>query len=72
MSAAQIASGQSRSRRPLEPVRLLLHLLALGVAYDGVGAAVRVARSVVARARRRTHTVASPPRTIHESLGLRS
>ena len=72
MSAAQIAAGHPRSPRLLEPVRLFLHLVALGVAYDGVRAAIRLARSIVARARRRAHTIAPAPATIRESLGVRS
>ncbi len=71
MSAAPIDAGHLRVPRLLELLGLFLHVVALGVAYDLLRAAVRVVRSVVGRARRRAHTVAPPPRTIHESLGVR-
>ena len=47
------------------------HLVALGVAYDGLHAVARVASGLIGRARRRLHRIDPPPETIYDSLGVR-
>jgi hypothetical protein len=47
------------------------HLVALGVAYDGLHALVRLASGLIRRARRRLHRIDPPPETIYDSLGIR-
>lgn len=66
MPAARI-----RVARPLAVVRMSMHLVALGVAYDGLHAVARLAAGVIGRARRRLNRIDPPPETIYDSLGIR-
>jgi hypothetical protein len=71
MSAARTLSRANVAPRSHYAVRLLLHFVALGVAYDAVRGVVRLAARVVTRVRRRLHAVAPAPGSIYESLGVR-
>jgi hypothetical protein len=48
-----------------------MHLVALGVAYDGLHASARLGADAIRRARRRLHRIDPPPETIYDSLGIR-
>ena len=64
-------AAPTRAARPLAVVRMSMHLVALGVAYDGLHAVARLVSGVIGRARRRLHRIDPPPETIYDSLGVR-
>ncbi len=71
MSAARTPAARPVMPRPLAVVHTCMHLVALGVAYDGLHACARVASGLIGRARRRLHRIDPPPETIYDSLGVR-
>src|SRR5688500_15967927 len=71
MLAARIRAARPASPRPLAVVRMCMHLVALGVAYDGLHASARLGSGLIGRARRRLHRIDPPPETIYDSLGVR-
>ena len=71
MPAARTRAARPASPRPLAVVRMSMHLVALGVAYDGLHAIARLVSNLIGRARRRLHHIDPPPETIYDSLGVR-
>jgi len=71
MLVARIRAVRPVSTRPLAVVRTCTHLVALGVAYDGLHAIARLVSGLIGRARRRLNRIDPPPETIYDSLGVR-
>jgi hypothetical protein len=71
MPATRTHAARPVSTRPLAVVRMSMHLVALGVAYDGLHALARLVSGLIGRARRRLHRIDPPPETIYDSLGVR-
>jgi hypothetical protein len=73
MSAASTAT-RFVAPRALCAIRLFPHLVGLGLPYDAARSLTRrvprVSAAMLNGARRRTHYIAPPPRSVHESLGI--